>query len=106
MGSSWYECRMSDQEKKQRKLRIKFDEGQVNGKYVNLAMATHSPTEFILDFAFVPPAMSEAKVLSRVVLNPVNAKRFAKALNDNIARYEKRFGEIDVSIGGPEPTLH
>ena len=97
---------MKDGDKKQRKLRIKFDEGQVNGRYVNLAMATHSPTEFVLDFAFVPPGMPEARVLSRVVLNPVNAKRFLKALGDNVSRFEKRFGTIDVSIGGPEPTLH
>ena len=88
------------------KLRVTFADGQVNGNYCNLSMASHAATEFVLDFAFVPPGLREAKVLARVLMNPVNAKRFAKALNENIRRYELRFGEIDVNLGGPEPTLH
>jgi hypothetical protein len=88
------------------KLRLNFTEGNVDGRYVNLAMATHNATEFVLDFAFVPPGLLEAHVLARVILNPVNAKRFARALNENIRRYEQRFGEINVDLGGPEPTLH
>ena len=88
------------------KLRISFADGQIDGKYVNLAMVTHTPTEFILDFAFVPPGVREAKVVSRVILNPVNAKRFLRALKDNVGRYEKRFGDIDINLGGPDPTIH
>jgi hypothetical protein len=90
----------------QPKLRVTFAEGQVEGRYVNLAITTHTPTEFVLDFAFVPPAMLEAKVLARVLLNPVNAKRFSRALNENIRRYEQRYGEIDTNLGGPDPILH
>lgn len=96
----------SGKEKKIPKLRLSFAEGQVEGKYVNLAMTSHSPTEFVLDFAFVPPRAREAKVLSRVLVNPVNAKRFSKALLENIRHYEERFGEIDVNLGGPVPTIH
>ena len=96
----------SGKDKKVPKLRLSIAEGQVEGKYVNLAMASHSPTELVLDFAFVPPGVREAKVLARVLINPVNAKRFSKALAENIRRYEKRFGEIDVNLGGPMPTIH
>jgi hypothetical protein len=88
------------------KLRLTFAEGQINGSYCNLAMATHTATEFVLDFAFVPPGMREASVLARALMNPVNAKRFARALNENLRRYEARFGEIDVNLGGPESTMH
>jgi len=88
------------------KLRLNFADGQIDGNYCNLAMASHTATEFVLDFAFVPPGLREARVLARVLMNPVNAKRFARALNENLRRYEVRFGEIDVNLGGPEPTLH
>jgi hypothetical protein len=87
------------------KLRLTFADGQVNGHYCNLAMATHTATEFLLDFAFVPPGLRDAQVLARVLMNPVNAKRFARALNENLRRYEVRFGEIDTDLGGPE-SLH
>ena len=88
------------------KLRLSFAEGQIEGNYTNLAMVSHAPTEFVFDFAFIPPGLRDAKVISRVLLNPVNAKRFAKALQENLRRYEQRFGEIDINLGGPEPTLH
>ena len=88
------------------KLRMTFAEGQLQGNYANLAMAGHSTTEFVLDFAFVPPGMPEARVLSRILMNPAIAKRFSRALVENLRRYEDRFGEIDISLGGPEPTLH
>jgi hypothetical protein len=91
---------------KRQKLRLKFADGVVEGNYVNLAITTHSPTEFVLDFAFVPPGMAEARVLDRVIMNPVNAKRLAQVLAENLRRYEQRFGEIDTKKGGPEPTLH
>lgn len=100
---------MSDQPPKPKpkpKLRVTFAEGQMQGNYVNLAMVAHTPTEFVADFAFVPPGVPEAKVASRIIMNPVNAKRLLGALQENIKRYEKRFGEIDTKIGGPEPTLH
>lgn len=89
-----------------KKLRLTFAPGELEGHYVNLAMTTHGPTEFVLDFAFVPPGLREAKVLSRVIVSPVNLKRFARVLEENIRRYESRFGTIDIKIGGPEPTLH
>ncbi|MBN1944584.1 MAG: DUF3467 domain-containing protein [Bradymonadales bacterium] len=88
------------------KIRITFAEGQVDGRYVNLALVSHTPTEFILDFAYIPPGLRDAKVLARVILNPVIAKRFLRAMTDNLARYENRFGEVDINLGGPEPTLH
>ncbi len=87
------------------KLRVTFADGQVQGSYCNLSMASHAATEFVLDFAFVPPGLRDAKVLARVLMNPINAKRFARALSENLRRYEIRFGEINTDLG-PEPTLH
>jgi hypothetical protein len=92
--------------KKPPKLRLSYAQGQVEGRYVNLAICLHNPTEFVLDFAFAAPGVREARVVSRVVMNPINAKRFAQALNENVRRFEERFGEIDTKRAGPEPTLH
>ena len=80
-------------------VEIKISEEVAQGMYVNMVVATHSPSEFVLDFIFVPPGQLKANVRSRVILSPEHAKRLLKVLNDNVSHYEKRFGEIKL----PEP---
>jgi hypothetical protein len=79
-------------------LNIEINDEVSQGTYSNLAIITHSPNEFIVDFAQLMPGTPKAKVRSRVILNPVNAKRLYKALAENIAKYEQQFGTI--SDGG------
>ena len=79
-------------------LNIEINDEVSQGTYSNLAIITHSPNEFIVDFAQPMPGTPKAKVRSRVILNPVNAKRLYKALAENIAKYEQQFGTI--SDGG------
>lgn len=88
---------MSDQndDNKRKKLNIQLDEDVAQGIYSNLVIINHSPTEFVLDYVNVMPGTPKSKVRSRVILTPQHAKRLLKALNDNIAKYENRHGEIE-----------
>jgi len=65
-----------------------------DGVYANLAVITHSPTEFITDFVSIMPGVPQAKVRSRVIMTPQHAKRLTRALQDNIAKYESVHGAI------------
>jgi hypothetical protein len=64
--------------------------------YVNLARITHSPSELILDFAHLMPGTSPTRVRARMVMSPLGAKLFHRALSENLARYEAAFGEIKI----------
>ena len=78
-------------------MEIELKEEEATGTYSNLAMITHSPSEFILDFIAVMPGVPKAKVLKRMILTPDHAKRLAGALQDNVNRYEKEHGEIKTT---------
>ncbi|MCQ2317411.1 MAG: DUF3467 domain-containing protein [Bacteroidales bacterium] len=79
---------------KKNQLNIDLPETVADGVYSNLAIISHSPTEFVVDFAQIVPAMQKAKVRSRVIMTPQNAKRLFKALADNLKKYEQNFGPI------------
>lgn len=79
------------------KININIDPAMAGGKYSNLVIITHSPSEFILDFAQNMPGMGTAQVTSRIVMSPDHAKRLLAALNENIAKYENQFGEIRLA---------
>lgn len=64
--------------------------------YSNFALITHSPSEVIVDFAQTLPNQPNVRVKARVVLTPLNAKLLLRALQDNLAKYEARFGEITI----------
>ena len=75
-------------------LNIELPEKLAEGIYSNLAIITHSPTEFVVDFVQVVPNVPKAKVKSRVLLSPTHARRLLKALEDNVGKYEAQFGPI------------
>ncbi len=75
-------------------INIELGEKEAEGIYSNLAIITHSPSEFIIDFTRVVPGVPKAKVYSRIITTPQHAKMFLKALKDNIDKFETRFGEI------------
>ena len=77
------------------KLEIQLDDDVAQGAYVNLAVVNHNQSEFVVDFIFVQPQVPRAKVRSRVILSPQHAKRLVAALEENVGRYEKNFGEIE-----------
>jgi type III secretory pathway component EscV len=90
-------------------LNIEISEEIAEGSYANLAIITHSNAEFVVDFVNVMPGTPKSKVKSRVILTPMHAKRFMKALVENIERYEEANGmiadmlpvEIPMNFGGP-----
>ena len=63
--------------------------------YTNFALISHSPSEFIFDFARALPNQ-RARVVTRLVMTPLNAKLLLRALADNVARFEAQHGEIVV----------
>ena len=80
-----------------KQIQIELDEQTGAGEYANLAIVTHSPAEFVLDFTQVMPGMPKARVRARVIMAPLHAKAFALALQDNIGKFEARFGEIQLT---------
>jgi len=83
-------------------LQLQLDESVAQGTYTNLVIINHSENEFVLDFAYVQPQNPQAKVRSRVISSPRHTKRLLLALQANVARYEERFGAIQIS-GDPPP---
>ncbi|WP_353549278.1 DUF3467 domain-containing protein [Sediminibacterium sp. KACHI17] len=90
-------------------LNIEISEEMAEGEYANLAIITHSNAEFVIDFVNVMPGTPKSRVKSRIIFTPMHAKRFMKALEENIARFEAANGtiqdlehiEIPMNFGGP-----
>lgn len=84
-------------------INIELGEKEAEGIYSNLAIITHSPAEFVIDFTRVLPGVPKAKVHARIITTPQHAKLLHNALKDNIEKYEKTFGEIKIQ-GEPTPS--
>lgn len=88
--------------KNQGQFNIELSEEVAEGIYSNLAVITHSPAEFVIDFIRIMPGVPKSKVKSRIILTPEHAKRFVAALSDNISKYEAVHGPIrEVKGSGP-----
>ena len=100
---------MEEDQNLEGQLNIELSEEVAEGIYSNLAIITHSNTEFVFDFIRVMPGVPKAKVKSRIVLTPEHAKRLARAIEDNIEKFEAVNGRIKVmdeaglpmNFGGP-----
>ena len=87
-------------------ISIELNEEVAQGIYSNLAVITHSPSEFVVDFVRIMPGIPKAQVKSRIILTPEHAKRLVAALQDNIAKYESVHGAIKEAKGsGPVMPL-
>ena len=75
-------------------INIELPEEIGQGTYSNLAIITHSSSEFVVDFVRMLPGLPKATVQSRIILTPEHAKRLMLALQDNIAKYEMAHGKI------------
>ena len=85
----------------QNQINIELDEKTAQGIYSNLAVITHSQSEFIIDFIRMMPGIPKAKVKARIILTPEHTKRLFLALKDNIAKFEAVNGTIKAISGGP-----
>ena len=89
----------------QNQINIELKEDVAQGIYSNLAIITHSPSEFIVDFVRMMPGLPKAEVKSRIILTPEHAKRLMFALKDNIAKYEALHGPIKNTEGMAPPMM-
>jgi len=100
---------MSNQPEQPRQINIEISEEVSEGVYANLAIITHSHAEFVIDFVNVMPGTPKSKVKSRIILTPFHAKRFMKAITENVKKFETANGniqdmesvEIPFTFGGP-----
>ncbi|MDR1653293.1 MAG: DUF3467 domain-containing protein [Prevotellaceae bacterium] len=95
---------MENKEKKpDNQLNIELSADVADGIYSNLAVISHSSSEFVLDFIRMLPGTPKANVKARIILTPEHAKRLMLALSDNISKYEKQYGNINLSQRGAVP---
>lgn len=81
--------------KKPARLNIELP-GDLEATYANLALISHSTSEIIIDFARAMPNKSKARIHSRIVMTPMNAKLLQRALSENIKKFEEKYGEINI----------
>ena len=90
---------------KPQQIQIELKEEVAQGVYSNLAILTHSSSEFVIDFIRVMPGIPKADVKSRVILTPEHAKRLSLALQDNISKFESVHGKIKKVEGSGGPAI-
>lgn len=84
-------------------LNIELSEEVAEGTYSNLAVITHSDSEFVIDFIKMLPGVPKAKVKSRIIMTPTHAKRLLRALKENVSKFEAIHGTIEDSENGNIP---
>ena len=94
---------MENENNNQQQLSLELKPEVAKGSYSNLAIITHSHSEFIIDFANILPGMPKPEISNRIIMTPEHAKRLLSALMDKIKKYESNFGPIDMgSRLGPQ----
>jgi hypothetical protein len=86
------------------KIKIVIGDQLALGTYANFASIVHNFAEFIIDFGRIVPAREDVQVVSRIVMTPVHAKQLLRALTENVAIYERNFGEISQGPTAPQVT--
>jgi len=86
----------------QQQINIEIGEKEAEGIYSNLAIISHSPAEFIIDFTRVLPGIPKSKISARIVMTPQHAKMLLSALKENIDKYENQFGQIQIFGAGQQ----
>ncbi|MBR5492202.1 MAG: DUF3467 domain-containing protein [Alistipes sp.] len=99
---------MAEFQKQGQGMEIHLSDEVAQGNYSNLAIISHSPSEFIVDFAAILPGMQKANVKTRVILTPEHAKRLLLSLQENITRYESNIAKIDIhrSMPAEDPIMN
>lgn len=77
-------------------INIELGEKEAEGIYSNLAIITHSPAEFVIDFTRILPGVPKARVQARLIMTPQHTKLLMSAIRDNLQKYEEKFGEIKI----------
>jgi len=88
------------EDKRQNQINIELKEEVAQGIYSNLAIISHSSSEFIVDFVRIMPGIPKAEVKSRIILTPEHAKRLWLAIGDNMGKYEAVHGQVKLDDRG------
>ena len=91
-----------DNNNAQKQIQLELKPEIARGTYSNLAIITHSHSEFIIDFATMLPGQPKPEVSNRIIMTPEHTKRLRNALMDNITKYESQFGFIDLGMPLPD----
>ena len=91
-----------DNNNTQKQIQLELKPEIARGTYSNLAILTHSHSEFIIDFATMLPGQPKPEVSNRIIMTPEHTKRLLNALMDNITKYESQFGFIDLGMPMPD----
>ena len=86
-------------------LKLDLKPEVAKGSYSNLAIISHSHSEFVIDFATMLPGLVKPEISNRILMTPEHAKRLLNALTDNIGKYESQFGRIELP-GSPKATFN
>lgn len=97
---------MTDNRNQGQAINIELTEETAEGIYSNLAIISHSNSEFVIDFIRLMPNVPKAKVKSRIILTPQHAKRLLFALKDNLQKFEMQFGKVDEPEHTPFPPMN
>jgi formyltetrahydrofolate hydrolase len=87
---------MDEKKQQPQQISVEISPEQSEGIYSNIVLIAHSPSEFILDFARILPGLQKAKVFARILMTPQNACLLKDALDENLKKYEERFGKIKI----------
>src|ERR1700722_901533 len=96
---------MDEQRPAQGQVQIKADEKELQGEYSNLLMIHHNLEEFTLNFIYIFPNGAQGKLLKSMIVSPGHAKRIWRALGENFARYESKYGSIKEAQEIAPPTV-
>ena len=96
---------MDNKQNQENQLNIELSAEVAEGTYSNLAIISHSSSEFVIDFIRIMPGTPKANVKSRIILTPEHAKRLLFALQDNISKYEQQHGKIKTPDNNMIPPL-
>lgn len=91
-------------EQKNKELKIELTPEVAAGHYSNFTVISHSAGEFFFDFITMAPNVPQAKVQSRIIMTPENAKNLLFALSENVKKYEATFGEIQHKLPKNKPS--
>lgn len=81
----------------EKKLNLEIKPEVAKGTYSNLAIISHSRSEFVVDFAEMLPGMQRPDISNRILMTPDHAKMLLNALAENISKYEAQFGRIELA---------
>jgi hypothetical protein len=90
----------NDNNNNQNQIQIEVPAEEAAGRYANLTVITHGPNDFFFDMILLAPNTPKARVQSRVIMTPENAKRLLFALQQNVEKYEMTYGEITERTPG------